>query len=68
MASNGSDPRPVQEESDRTLLASPNGVPAPPSDPQGIGSASRSCLVILTLLITLVLILCVSWVWRLLFL
>ncbi len=68
MASNGSDPRPDQNPSGRTLLPGPDGGPTAPSDPQGIGSASRSCLVILTLLIALVLILCVSAVVRGLFL
>lgn len=54
--------------SGRTLLPGPDGEPVTPRDPEGIGSASRSCLVILTLLIALVLILCVSAVVRVVFL
>ena len=66
MASNGSNPRPDQDVTEQTRLPGPDGAPPISVDPQGIGSASRSCLVILTLLVALVLILCVSGVVRLL--
>ena len=38
-----------------------------PLSPQEIGSASRSCLVILALAVVIVLLICVSWLARLLF-
>lgn len=38
-----------------------------PLSPQEIGSASRSCLVILALAAIIVLLICVSWLARLLF-
>ena len=40
---------------------------APPPDIQEIGSASRSCLVILVLSVVIVLLICVSWLTRVLF-
>lgn len=38
-----------------------------PLTPQEIGSASRSCLVILALVTVIILLVCVSWLVRLLF-
>jgi len=38
----------------------------PPPDVQEIGSASRSCLVILALVVVIVLLVCVNWLTRVL--
>jgi len=38
----------------------------PPPDVQEIGSASRSCLVILALVVVIILLVCVNWLTRVL--
>lgn len=44
----------------------PGGQPEPPlSEAQDIGSASRSCLVIMVLAVAILLLVCVSWIVRL---
>jgi hypothetical protein len=49
-------------------IENPGGQSDPPlSEAQDIGSASRSCLVIMALAVAILLLVCVSWIVRLIF-
>lgn len=50
---------------DSNQRSEPEGEGLPPTDPQGIASASRSCLVILALVAVILLVICVSTAIRL---
>lgn len=54
-----------QPPGDSNQRSEPEGDLLSPSDPQGIASASRSCLVILALVAVILLVICVSTAIRL---
>ncbi len=59
--------RPAEPRTVVPFARPPIGEDIEERDPGGIGSASRSCLVVLTLLVAVVLLVCLSWVGRLVF-